>query len=1032
MPKPSVSVSEARHGVTSQRMGRAGIGALFTVEHAGVAGRLRLRSALLYRADTNVERVRADLGADARIQTLRIRPLTGSVVLTFDPALGAGAIVTRVQQALTALLEDLATTPAPTMTARRAHGNNAVWQPVRPAGPASAHAEADAVPWHSLPASVALRRLDVDLHAGLPADEAAARLLRDGANLLPLAARRSRLSLLLGQFVSGPVLMLGISAIISLATGGTADAVVIAAVVAINAAIGFLTEDYAERTIAALTRLNAGPAQVIRGGATLVLPRSGLVAGDLLLLAPGTQVPADARLIEAEALSLDESALTGESLPVQKSAALLVPETVPLADRRNMVYMGTLVTGGSGLAVTTATGPRTEIGKIQSLVGEARVPETPMQRQLGQMGSQLAWASTAICIGVFGIGLLRGYGGLAMLKSAISLAVAAVPEGLPTVATTTLALGMQRMRRRNALLRRLDAVETLGSVQVLCLDKTGTLTRNRMTAVEIRTFRADVRIDERGFLSEGRVLQPATQPVLARLLETAALCSDAGAAGLGDGGNGNNASATELALVEAARSAGLEIGRLRAQHPRLHTHYRSETRHYMATWHALPHGDGLLVAVKGSPSQVLERCAFVLDDTEPRALDDDLRARILQQNEAMAGAAMRVLGLAYCPAAPRETDSLPPLTWLGLIGMTDPPRHGMRELMHRFQAAGIRTVMITGDQSATAFAIGQQLDLGAGQPLQVLDSTALEQVPPELLTALVERTHVYARVSPAHKLRIVQALQRAGKVVAMTGDGINDSPALRAADIGVAMGEGGSEAAREVADVVLADDNLHTMVEAIEKGRAIYANIRKSIHFLLATNLSEIELMLAGIAFGLGQPLGPTQLLWINLVTDILPALALSMDPPAEDALARPPRDPAEPIIRRADLGRMGLESATITGGALATYGYALARYGAGPAATTHAFTTLTIGQLLHAYSVRSERSVLSDRALPANRYLDVALGASLAAQLAALFVPGLRSLLGTASIGLVDAGVIAGGAGVPFLVNQLTKPGETGKGSRP
>lgn len=1019
MSQPQSTHGSRRARGAQPRPDSARLDSRLTVLHASVPGRLRVRSALLYRAGQRAARVHAALADDPRIADVRITVLTGSMVLNFDASAGVAAIIDRVRQVLDELAEQ-----------------GAELQTLPPGRSAPPSASAVAAPhpgqrgtassWHCVPTSVALRQLHVDPSCGLAAHDAATRLLADGPNRLPIAVRRSRMALLGGQFLNAPVLLLGVSAAVSLATGGIADAVVIGAVVLLNATIGYFTEDYAERTISALAHLDPGPVRVLRDRRPYDIPRGDVVSGDVLLLVPGMQIAADARLIDAERLSVDESALTGESLPVAKAAALLLGPDTPLADRRNMVYAGTLVSGGSARAVAVATGVHTEIGQIQALVGETRPPETPMQRQLGHMGTQLAWASTAICGAVFGIGLLRGYAPLAMLTSAISLAVAAVPEGLPTVATTTLALGMQRMRRRNALLRRLDAVETLGSVQVLCLDKTGTLTRNRMTAVEIRTADAVVRINDGAFEQDGLRVEPCARPVLARLLETVALCSDVDTAVTADGAG--NGSATESALIEAARAAGIDIARLREALPRLRARYRSESRHYMATWHAAANDTPARVAVKGSPEQVLERAAFALTGAGVVALTPDLRERILRQNDTMAGAALRVLGVAYAEPAADDT-GLPPLIWLGLVGMTDPPRSGMRELVQRFHSAGIRTVMITGDQSATAFAIGQELDLGHGAPLQVLDSTALERVPPELLTALVDRTHVYSRVSPAHKLRIVQALQRAGMTVAMTGDGINDSPALRAADIGVAMGAG-SAAAREVADIVLADDNLHTLVAAIEKGRTIYANIRKSIHFLLATNLSEIELMLAGIALGLGQPLAPTQLLWINLVTDVLPALALALDPPAADVLGQAPRDPAEPIIRRDDFRRMGIESATITGGALAAYGYALTRYGAGPAAGTHAFMTLTLSQLLHAYSVRSEHSVLTGRGLPANRYLDAALGASLVAQLAAVFVPGLRALLRTTPLGPLDAAVIAGGAALPFLLNQLTKPGAAGKGS--
>jgi Ca2+-transporting ATPase len=438
--------------------------------------------------------------------------------------------------------------------------------------------------------------------------------------------------------------------------------------------------------------------------------------------------------------------------------------------------------------------------------------------------------------------------------------------------------------------------------------------------------------------------------------------------------------------------------------------------------HELPDGKQL-VAVKGSPAEVLAMCTTCIRGGTRYLLDDAARSAILLENERMAGDALRVLGVAYAEVDIDHVAILQDLVWLGLIGMTDPIREGMEELIQLFHRAGIKTVMITGDQSATAYAIGRQLRLSGDEPLQILDSTRLEKIDPALMAGLVEKVNVFARVSPAHKLEIVQALQQAGNVVAMTGDGINDGPALKAAEIGVAMGGTGSEVAHSVSDVVLEDDNLQTMVIAVRQGRTIYGNIRKALHFLLATNFTEIEVMLAGVAVGQGQALNPMQLLWINLISDIFPGLALSLEPPEPDILERPPRDPSEPIIRATDLKRMAVESGVISAGTLAGYGYGLMRYGPGAQAGTVAFTTLTFGQLLHAISCRSDtHSIFSAAGRPSNPYLNTAMGVSLGVQVLAAVVPGLRSLLGTTPLGLVDALVVGAGATLPLLVNEATK----------
>lgn len=854
---------------------------------------------------------------------------------------------------------------------------------------------------------------------GLASSQAAQRLKQYGPNRLPEAVPRSALSIFLNQFNSLPVLLLGASAAISVFTGGLVDAAVILSVVLINAGIGFFTESQAEKTINALTSMVRRSALVLRGDRLEELPTEQVVPGDVLTLAPGSYVAADARLLEIRNLTVDESALTGESQPVLKSPERLYQEDMPLADRLNMVYMGTMVTGGSGLAVVVGTSKYTEIGAIQALMGETRPPETPMQRQLDQLGNQMVLMSGATCGLVFVIGLLRGYGFTQMLMASVSLAVAAVLEGLPTVATTTLALGLRTMRRHHVLIRRLEAVETLGSVQVICMDKTGTLTMNQMSVLSLYAGMERITVaDGDLFGARGRV-SPYVNDGLLRLIHVAVLCNETEVKGA-QGAYVLNGTATERALMQLAISSGVAVSQLRRQYPLLKVEYRAENRNYMSTLHATEAGTQLL-AVKGSPSEVLALCRSYVKDGVKYELTEADRAAILNENERMAAEALRVLGFAYGEEGIDIRQRS--LIWLGLAGMADPVRRGVKELILLFHQAGIKTVMVTGDQSATAYAIGKELSLNGGGHLEILDSSHLERIDPQVLSSLVQKIDIFARVSPANKLQIVQGLQRAERVVAMTGDGINDGPALKAADIGIAMGHTGTDVARTVADVILEDDNLETMIVAISQGRTIYNNIRKSVHFLMSTNLSEIAVMLSSIAAGLGQPLNPMQLLWINLLTDVFPALALSVEPPEPDVLRQPPRDPHQPIISQADLKRYGLESLNITASVMASYGYGILRYGLGPQANTLAFMTLTQAQLLHSYSCRSEtHGIFSEDKLPSNRYLDLAAGGSLLLQILTVLVPGLRALLGTTPVGPVDVLAIAGGAVLPFIMNEARK----------
>ncbi len=987
--------------------------------HTAVPGRARYQVQRLYRSESLKQRIETELGGQEGIRSVSANILTGNVLIFFERDRGLDRVTLLLNLIVTAAAGAIID-PRPIPPRDRGSVETTPSWRRRLGNLVGARSAPEGRPWHRLSTEETLAALGT-ARTGLSAALAEARLAQYGANLLPQAAPRSALSMFVGQFQSLPVALLGASALVSLVTGGVADAAVILGVVFINAAIGYVTESRAEKTIKSLTGPMHPTALAIRDGTLQAIPVERIVMGDVLALAPGSYIAADARLLEARHLSVDESSLTGESLPVNKNPASLPSGDTPLADRVNMVYMGTQVTGGQCLAVVVATGAASEIGRIETLVGEAQSPETPMERQLRALGNQMVLVSVTVCAGVFFVGLLRGHGLLQMLKTAISLAVAAVPEGLPTVATTTLALGIGRMRNQKVLIRQLEAVETLGAVQVICLDKTGTLTLNRMSVVALHSGLRRIVVTNGRFLADGRAVLPSEHDELLRLIHVAVLCNeteingDAGAQVL-------NGSATENALVHMALAADVDVPSLRDRYPRLRMDYRAENRLYMSSVHAFDESHRL-VAVKGNPAEVLALSRWHIRDGAQSELTDETRQAILDENERMAGEALRVLGLAYA-VGPDESAALDGnLVWLGLVGMADPVREGVPALIEEFHRAGIDTVMITGDQSPTAHAIGRALRLSGSDRLEIIDSTHLEEVNREVLKGIAQRVHVFARVSPSHKLQIVQALQNAGRVVAMTGDGINDGPALKAADIGIAMGRAGTDTARAVADVVLEDDNLETLIVAVSQGRTIYNNIRKSIRFLLSTNLSEIAVMFTAIATGMGQPLNPMQLLWINLITDIFPALALALEPPEPDVLRRPPRDPGAPIVAAADFKRLAFEATTLSAGTLAAYGYGLARYGAGPQAGALAFMGITSAQLLHALSCRSERHGLFGRErLPPNPYLTAAIGGSLALQAGAAVIPGLRQFLGIGPIVLIDGAVIGASALLPYLVNESTK----------
>jgi P-type Ca2+ transporter type 2C len=980
------------------------------VVHAAVKGRLRLHVPWLRHNPRAARALEAGLSGHAGISSVSASLYTGNILVLFGPDV-------RVDEVLN-LVAGLRVEPGAPVGRRAPFPVREAQPPHR--GQVSPAASCPDPAWHALSCDAVLLRLEA-APDGLSADEARRRLHRYGPNELQLAVQRPLADIVAGQFKSIPVLLLIGSSVLSVLTGGLADAAVIVGVIAVNAVIGAYTEAVAERNIQALTRLSAPPVTAARDATTTLVNLSELVPGDIVHVRRGEYVPADARLVASTDLSVAESALTGESAPVSKDAFAVIDERAPLADRVTMLYRGTVVTGGSGVAVVVATGHSTELGRIQALVSEAAQPLTPLQRQLQSLGHQMVLVTVAVSGAMVFIGWLRGYSLLQTVRTAISLAVAAIPEGLPTVSTMTLAKGIRGLRERGLLVRRLDAVETLGAVQIICLDKTGTITANRMAVQAVCLDGRRLRFADGAIRDGGEGEGGPLTDGLTALLRVGALCSDAVVRDDGTGDSRVDGTPTESALVQLALDLGVDVVRLRADYPKVSHLERTEHRMYMSTIHATPEGRWL-VATKGRPDQVLSRCRTVVRDGVARELTPVDRSTIETENESMAGQGLRVLGFGYAEVEAESLTDETPLVWAGLLGIADPIRPGIRPLIEAFHRAGIQTVMITGDQSATACAVARAVNLPRAPELEVLDSTGLAGIPDDLLTALASRVDVFSRVSPSNKLQIVRALQRAGLVVAMTGDGINDGPALRASDVGIAMGRGGSELAREVADIVLLDDDVTALVDAIAEGRTTADDIRKSVHFIISTNLSEILLTLGATGLGFGVPLNATQLLWINLLTDVFPELALAVDPAESDVLARPPRPPDTRLIGRRDVPRLTVDATVMAGAGMASYVYGLGRYGANGGAGTMAFQTLTGAQLLHAFSSRSEAHSALDWGRPSNPWLGLSVLTGFGVQLLSTVVPPLRRVLGTVPLRAGDIALSWGLAGGSFVLGEIVK----------
>jgi len=838
--------------------------------------------------------------------------------------------------------------------------------------------------WHALSVEQTLQRLTVDPAAGLSDAEAASRLARYGHNELESRVGRTRLQIFADQFRDVMIWLLLVAALVSGGLlGEWIDTGVILAIVALNAVLGYVQEARASDALEALKELSAPEALVIRGGAERLIPSVEVVPGDLLMLAAGDRIPADARVVDAAHLESEEGALTGESLPEIKSTEP-APEASGLGDRSSMVFAGTSIAAGRGRAVAVLTGQGTAMGEIAELL-TADEPQTPLQVELGKVGRRLAVIALATATLVFGVGLLRGNPADSMLLIAVALAVAAIPEGLTAVVTITLSRGVQKMAQRNAVVRRLPAVESLGAASVICTDKTGTLTRNEMRVQELETAGA------RFSLAEADAEDPRVQ----RYVEVAALCNDSRR-----GPDGFVGDPTEVALLLSVEQLGVDPTDLRLEMPRVDELAFDSRRKRMATLHR--RGGRYLVAVKGAPEMVASRASWVIgaDGVEP--LDETRRTRVLDAAEAFAAGGLRTLALAY-----REIDGAPgdlqdaehDLVLAAIVAMSDEARPEAGPAVAEAQAAGIRVVMVTGDHEVTARAIAGELGiLRDGE--EVMSGAVLRDLSMEQLAEQVERFSVYARVDPVDKVKIVAAWQERGEIVAMTGDGINDAPALLAADIGVAMGSG-TDVAKDASGMVLADDNFATIVSAVREGRVIFANLRKVVHFLLAANASEVLAVFVGFLVfgGLGQPLTAVQLLWINLVTDGLPALTLGIDPPEAGIMAAGAgdRDILAPRhqLRLLTLGGI-LAAATLAVLAIGHYWLDLEWQ----TVQTMTFTSLVFGQLLFVFNVRLERSTVWRRGFGGNRWLLGAVAVSLLLHLAVVYTPLGQLLFDTVSLG--------------------------------
>lgn len=884
--------------------------------------------------------------------------------------------------------------------------------------------------WYKMSKEDLISSLETDPHLGLTDDEVKRRLEKYGSNELKEEAGKSFLSKLLAQFSDFLILILIAAALISFFVGEANDAIVILAIVILNAFLGLYQEGRAEKALEALKKMASPTAKVIRNGHLIEVPARTLVPGDIVSLDAGDIIPADLRLIESSNLKIEEASLTGESVPVEKDSHIVFQEDVSLGDRKNMAYMSTSITYGRGKGLVVETGHNTEIGKIATMIQTYEDEATPLQKQLNRLGKFLGITTIVICIVVFLIGLLQGRELLEMFMVSISLAVAAIPEGLPAIVTIVLALGMNRMVKRNAIVKKLLAVETLGSTTVICSDKTGTLTQNEMTVVKLYTDGKIIDVTGTGYDTVGEFKINGTtiedSSFLNSLLSIAVLANDAdldktdeGYKVIGD--------PTEGALVTLAAKGNIHKSIANEKYPRIEEIPFDSARKMMTTFHENYLPNKIVSFTKGAPDIVINRCSKIKIADEILDFTDEMKKEVLEVNSNFSRDALRVLALAY-----KEYDELPKeispdnneidMTFVGLVGMIDPARPEAKEAIRKCKEAGIKTIMITGDYKDTAFAIAKELGMAESID-EAMMGDELNKISDEELREVVKKVKVFARVSPEHKVRIVTALKENGEIAAMTGDGVNDALALKKADIGVSMGITGTDVAKNTAEMILTDDNFASIVAAVEEGRIIYSNIKKFVAFLLSCNIGEILLVFTSILLNLPVPLIAIQLLWLNLVTDSFPALALGVEKGDPDIMKVPPRDTKEPILTRRMLRGIIFQSLAIAVASLLSYRWGLMTYdGDLLKARTIIFTSLITAELLRAFSSRSQKYTLFKIGFFSNMTMVYAVLVSFALLLAVVYVPFLQPIFHTTNLSLFDWSVILGFAIIPLIVGELSK----------
>lgn len=875
--------------------------------------------------------------------------------------------------------------------------------------------------YFNLSASETAEALQVDLSTGLSGKEATERIQRYGPNRLEGGKEKSILGMALDQLKDFLVLILIVAAVISILLGEELEGIVILAIVVLNTFLGVYQENKASNALKALKEMASPHAKALRDGQVVEIASHEVVPGDVVILEAGDYIPADLRLVEAINLKVDEAALTGESVPVEKDAKAVLPEDASLGDRINSAYMGTVITYGRGKGVITDTGMNTQMGNIAGMLNSSSDEATPLQKKLDNLGKLLGIVCLSICAIIFLLGLLRGMDLFDIFMTSVSLAVAAIPEGLTVVVTVVLAMGMQRMVKCNAIIKRLSAVETLGSTTVICSDKTGTLTQNKMTIQRIYDGRELYDVSGTGYSPNGEITDASGNKkadAVRKVLECILLCNDAiydpnKEAIVGD--------PTEGAMVVLAHKVGMIKAEWDKKYPRIQEIPFDSNRKLMSTFHNI---DGKTVMyAKGAPDELLRRCASIDLNGTVQELTDEKRQEILAANQNFAESALRVIGAAYKQVDKVDTsfESENDLIFVGLVGMIDPPREEAKDAINVCKKAGIRVKMITGDHKITATAIGRQLGIVEDDAVAV-EGREISGMDDEQLRERVKTVNVFARVSPEHKVRLVDAVRANGDIAAMTGDGVNDAPSLKHADIGVAMGITGTDVSKEAADMILTDDNFASIVRAVAEGRTIYGNIRKVVGFLLSCNIGEILVIFIAMLVGMPVPLVAIQLLSVNLITDAFPAFALGMEKEEPGVMDRHPRDPSEPIVDRKMAIAVGIQSIALTIGTLGAFSYGYYFHDNLDVARTGCFLALVLGELLRAYSSRSEKVSIFKMHVFENGYLNKCVIASLAFLLASIYIPVLNPIFGTVRLTFDQIAVSLILALVPMLGGELAK----------